>query len=421
MCPFLYRWKPYTLIIDGRSFFELPQVFDLGLKGLRTAYVPVPTITSNDPTSISGLTSSMRSNQTNQSSEARHAIQSRIIEQRNLLNARTQAVAAESKNARAQNEKAHTVSANSHDTGVESAGVVSAAPSELDEVRNRKQAPPPTPASAAATQHQLGQYTGHEGIHSNNVSHIPSQQRQIKPQHNARLEQKQFQNDHAYRLPPAQPNSKQQHQIAFAPQQPPTYEEIARDILGAYDSRESMTPNLDISERTDSSYQMTRSVAGSVVSKDSTYVSKASFVPEKLNHVTKPSQKPSQAQQPPMPRGIGLLDISERTESDSSHLVVRSVAGSMVSRDSTYVSKASFVPEKVNHVTKPSQKPSQAQQPPMAPDTSGAYNGMSLDISESTGNSMVSRDSTYISKATFVPEKLNHVTKPKGVNKYGFY
>jgi len=400
----------------------LPQVFDLGLKGLRIAYVPLPTITSNDLTSVSGLTASMRSNQTNQSSDARHAILSRIIEQRNLLNARKQAVAAESKNARAQNEKAHTVSANSYDTGVESAGVVSTAPSELDEVRNRKQAPPPTPASAAATQHQLGQYTGHEGNQSNNVSHTPSQQRQIKPQHNARLEQKQFQNDHADRLPPAQPNSKQQHRIAFAPQQPPTYEEIARDILGAYDSRESMMPNLDISERTDSSYQMTRSVAESVVSKDSTYVSKASFVPEKLNHVTKPSQKPSQAHQPPMPRGIGLLDISERTESDSSHLVVRSVAGSMVSRDSTYVSKATFVPEKVNHVTKPSQKPSQAQQPPMAPDTSGAYNGIrSLDISERTGNSIVSRDLTYISKATFVPEKLNHVTKPKGVNKYGFY
>jgi len=397
----------------------LPQVFDLGLKGLRKTYVPVPTITSNDPTSISGLTASMRSNQTNQSSEARHAIQSRIIEQRNLLNARKQAVAAESKNARAQNEKAHTVSANSHDTGVESTGVVSAAPSELDEVRNRKQAPPPTPASAAATQHQFGQYTGHEGDQSNNVSHTPSQQRQIKPQHNARLEQKQFQNDHADRLPPAQPNSKQQHQIVFAPQQPPTYEEIARDILGAYDSRESMTPNLDISERTDSSYQMTRSVAGTVVSKDSTFVSKA------LNHVTKPSHKPSQTQQPPMQRGIGLLDISERTESDSSHLVVRSVAGSMVSRNSTYVSKATFV-EKANHVTKPSHKPSQAQQPPMAPDTIGAYNGIrSLDISERSGNSMVSRDSTYISKATFVPEKLKYVTKPSQkppcVNKWGFY
>ncbi len=400
----------------------------------------MPTILSNDPTSISGLTASMRSNQTNQSSEAKHAIQSRIIEQRNLLNARKQAVAAESKKARAQNEKAHTVSANSHDTGVESAGVVSAAPSELDEVKNRKQAPPPTtsaPALADATQNQLGQYTGHTRNQSNNVSHTSSQQRQIKPQYNVCLEQKQFQNDHADRMPPAQPN-KQQHQIAFAPQQPPTYEEIARDILGAYDS-------LDISERTDSSHQMARSVAGSVVSKDSTYVSKASFVPEKLNHVTKPSQKPSQAQQPPMPRGIGLLDISERTESDSSHLVVRSVAGSIVSRDSTYVSKATFVPEKMNHVTKPSQKPSQAQQPPMAPDTGGAYNGIrSLDISERTGysrdstysdrtgTSIVSRDSTYISKATFVPEKLNHVTKPsqkpppaandaKGVNKWGFY
>lgn len=291
----------------------MPQIFELGLKGLRTSFVPVPpsSIHSNATSSVSGLSASMRSNQTNQSSEAKNSIQSRITEQRNLLNARKKALAAESRKARSQNEKAHTVSENTHDTGVESAGlesgVFSAAPSELDEVRNRMQAPRPTtsaPASMAATQNQLGQYTGYQG----NQSSDP-QQRQIQPQYNAHMGQKQFLNGHADRPPQTQSNGRQHHEIAFAPQQPPTYEEISRDILGAYNSSEPLHApdtgaacmSLDISERTGFSHLVVRSDAGSVVSRDSTYVSKASFVPEKLNRGTKPAQKPSQVQQPPPP------------------------------------------------------------------------------------------------------------------------
>ncbi|KAL3806114.1 LOW QUALITY PROTEIN: hypothetical protein ACHAXA_010712 [Cyclostephanos tholiformis] len=268
------RWKQYSLFIDGRSFFELPQIFDLGLKGLTKIVVPVATIHSNDRTSISGLSASMGSIQTNQSLEVKNEIQSRIDEQRNLLNARKQAMKAEGRKARAQHGTSHSIGANTNDTSVESvgldSGVFSAAPSELDEVTNRKQLPLATTsacASPSSAQNRLGQYKGH----------------------------------HADRPQPTQPNSRQ-HQIAYTSQHPPTYEEITRDILGAYNSREPITtPDkdginnriefLDISERTDSSHLVVRSDDASLASSDLTYVSKASFSPAKLNYVTKPPYK----------------------------------------------------------------------------------------------------------------------------------
>jgi hypothetical protein len=371
----------------------------------------VATIQSNDPTSKSGLSASMRSVQTNQSLEVKNSIQSRIDEQRNLINARKQAMAAESKKARAQNGMAHTIGANTNDTGVESvgleSGVFSASPSELDAVKNRKQAPLPTTsarASPSATQNQLGQYKGHhaappqpsqsnsrqhqisyEGKNRNQAS-LPKTSASASP--SATQDQLgQYIGHHAGPPQPNQSNTPSRHrQVASSPQQPPTYEEITRDILGAYSTREprtvpdnggttNRTESLDTTERTDLSHLVIRSDAGSIVSRDSTYVSKATFVPAKLNHVTKPLHRSAQAnvagggaystREPrTVPDNGGTtnctesLDTTERT--DSSHLVIRSDAGSIVSRDSTYVSRATFVPAKLNHVTKPSHRPSQA-------------------------------------------------------------
>jgi hypothetical protein len=329
--PFVGRWKQYALWIDGRSFFELPKIFDLGLKGLTKIVIPVATIQSNDPTSICGLSASMRSLQTNQSLEVKNAIQSRIDEQRNLLNARKQAMVVENSKARAQNGMAHTVGTNTNFTVVESvglgSGVFSVAPSELDEVKNRKQAPLPTlsaRASSSATQIQLVQDKGHHAgppqptqlnsrqhkiayeVKNRNQAPLPTTSASASP--SATQDQLgQYEGHHAGPPQPTQSNtSSRQHQVAYSSQQPPTYEEITRDILGAYNSREprtvpdnggttNRTEFLDTSERTDSSHLVIRSDAGSIVSRDSTYVSKATFVPEKLNLVTKPSHRPSQA------------------------------------------------------------------------------------------------------------------------------
>ena len=81
------RWKQNSLVIDGTSFFELPQIFDLGLKGLMTVISAPPSlIHSTDPSSISDLNSSMRSYQSN-SGQTKDSIQARIMEQRKLLDA----------------------------------------------------------------------------------------------------------------------------------------------------------------------------------------------------------------------------------------------------------------------------------------------------------------------------------------------
>lgn len=141
------RWKQYSLIIDGRSYFELPQIFDLGLKGLTTTVqcLPPSVIQSCEPSSISGLTDSMRSNQTVPSIEMKHSIQARIDEQRRILASRKHADSVDCRGGSGSSRTVHSASTNTYDTGV-----YSAAPSELDEVKNRMQAPPPPLTSAPA-------------------------------------------------------------------------------------------------------------------------------------------------------------------------------------------------------------------------------------------------------------------------------
>lgn len=303
------RWKQYSLVIDGTSYFDLPQIFDLGLKGLTTVISAPPSlIHSNiDPSSMSGLNSSMRSYQSNHSSESKDSIQARIFEQRRLLDARKNSLSAEMRKARSSPaRKAHTVSANTHDTGVHSSGlesgVYSAAPSELDEVKNRMQAPPPqTSASSAST--MLNQLAEFNRFSNNAISQRQFlHQRQIQSQHNSNSEQRPCQRDQLVRLPPP-------------PTRPATNEEAIRNSLGEYDracNRKSVAvppdmmgavcnrmSTLDLSLRSDAqSVDTTRD--------DSTYVSAASFVPQKLT-LTKPSAPATTTNLPqgvPPPQGV---------------------------------------------------------------------------------------------------------------------
>lgn len=298
------RWKQYSLVIDGTSFFELPQIFDLGLKGLMTVISAPPSlIHSTDSSSVSVLNSSMRSYQSN-SGETKDLIQARIMEQRKLLDARKNSPSAEMSKARSSPaRKAHTVCANTHDTGVHSSGlesgVYSAAPSELDEVKNRMQAPPPpqAPATSASTA------TMHMNRSSNNaISHRQFlYQRQIQQsQHNSHSEERPWQRDQlVHPPPPTRLNNR-----------PPTNEDGIRN--GEYDrayNRKSMAAppdmtgvvcnrmsTLDLSLRSDAD----------TLRDDSTYVLAASFVPQKLT-LTKPSTPATTtnlSQGVPPPQGV---------------------------------------------------------------------------------------------------------------------
>ena len=84
-------WRQYNLIIDGRTFFDLPQIFDLGIKGLgmvnMTREMPPMIIEANDESSLSeGLIApSIRmGNEVN----LKRDVQSRIQAQRNILKCR---------------------------------------------------------------------------------------------------------------------------------------------------------------------------------------------------------------------------------------------------------------------------------------------------------------------------------------------
>mmetsp|Transcript_5595 Transcript_5595/g.12273 ORF Transcript_5595/g.12273 Transcript_5595/m.12273 type:complete len:582 (-) Transcript_5595:856-2601(-) len=138
------RWKQYSLIIDGREYFELPQIFDLGWKGLRPIMQPPPVTDSQANSSLSSLSVSQTLNQPHPK-QVKGAIQARIDQQRKLLKARNQAVTNEKNENRFEHEKAKKETLLGSDlqstgiesmgvesSGVESTGVLSAAPSELD-------------------------------------------------------------------------------------------------------------------------------------------------------------------------------------------------------------------------------------------------------------------------------------------------
>ena len=311
------RWKQYSLVIDGTSFFELPQIFDLGLKGLMTVIsAPPSSIQSTDPSFVSVLNSSMRSYQSN-SGQTKDSIQARIMEQRKLLDARKNSLSAEMSKARSSPaRKAHTDSANTHDTGVHSSGlesgVYSAAPSELDEMKNRMQAPPPppqAPATSASTATMHNQLTEFSRSSNNAISQRQFlHQRQIQQsQHNSNSEERPWQRDQLVRTPPP----------TRLNNRPPTDEDGIRNNLGEYDrayNRKSMAAPPDMTgavcNRMSTLDLSLRSDAQSVDTSrdDSTYVSAASFVPQKLT-LTKPSAPPVAATN--LPQGVPPQGINK--------------------------------------------------------------------------------------------------------------
>ncbi len=88
------RWKQYNLIIDGRSFFDLPKVFDLGAKGLvmqmsiQEDILPPSYIGDWDESTHSAPTVSMPDERL-----VKNAIQSQIDKQRRILEERRKAAA----------------------------------------------------------------------------------------------------------------------------------------------------------------------------------------------------------------------------------------------------------------------------------------------------------------------------------------
>lgn len=388
------------------------------------------------------------------------------------MNARNQPSSNKSKQNRSKpSGSAPSVSANTQsvDTlntglesmGLESIGVHSAAPSELDEARNRKQAAPSPakPPKMESDEKQLAQYSRPsnasgppkpkqyqiqaEQSRSQQIARTkqqpanrqapwanrPPQQRQIQAQQTqnslsartkqqqpqnarARTGQQHLQNAQTDRPAPSRPNIPQQQQIAFAPQQPPTYEEITRDLIGgsAFDGNsvaESSAVESAIVPRVggahDAPSELDSSMGGSSID---------------VRGARRAYAEPSE------------LDFSENDSSIVPFQGARGAydgdsvaAGSIVSRDSTYVSKSTFVPAKLNRGGARS-----------------AYDG-GVDMDSVTAGSIVSRDSTYVSKATFVPAKLTNVGKPshqvqpesrpkkqaassvdpRGVNKWGYF
>lgn len=107
------RWQQYTLLVDGRSYFDMPQIFDLGERVLAPAYGNINGQPSN---SNDHTTRSLSSNQAekpqqlNQSKEVKNAIQSRIDQQRKLMKARKKASAKETKRASRPNSNHHAPS-----------------------------------------------------------------------------------------------------------------------------------------------------------------------------------------------------------------------------------------------------------------------------------------------------------------------
>ena len=181
------RWQQYTLIIDGtHSYFDLPQIFDLGERVLAPAYGNLnaqPTmVNSNDPTTRSlSSTQCAKPQQLKQSKEVKNAIQSRIDQQRKLMKARKKA-SKEIKRASRPNSNQHALSApapaeeetdmgtigfesmginESERTGGLQSSVFSEAPTELLDRSER-------PGEAA----EYGRETGYEGTEYNESSKV---------------------------------------------------------------------------------------------------------------------------------------------------------------------------------------------------------------------------------------------------------
>lgn len=147
-------WRQYNMIIDGRSFFDLPQIFDLGLKGLGTVNVAPelpPMIIEAGSGEVQGFVPPI--NRSMNEEAIKNDVQSRIQAQRNLLKSRQKTKAAKSnRQSRTFNIPRDFTIRSAHsgcsDSFAETHGetnfndsdsnIFSNAPSELDEARQRQ-------------------------------------------------------------------------------------------------------------------------------------------------------------------------------------------------------------------------------------------------------------------------------------------
>lgn len=90
-------WRQYNMIIDGRSFFDLPQIFDLGLKGLGTVKVAPelpPMIIEAGLEEVQGFVTPPNGSKNEEA--IKNDVQSRIQAQRSLLKSRQKTKAGKS-------------------------------------------------------------------------------------------------------------------------------------------------------------------------------------------------------------------------------------------------------------------------------------------------------------------------------------
>lgn len=249
------KFHQYNLTIDGRSFFELPEIFDLGLKGLRTQNYPSMTISGSSvldhttTSSMTGASSSRASTQhTTDQSSVKSSIQSRIDEQRRLMKQKKQGPttskkirhrvsdsvnsgvtfdsASDATSSNLMSFRSLNVSENQHEeeSDICSSGVFSSAPSELNEARNRQYADNASMGSTSTKQQQQ------QRAPSLKDSSLVSKQRQA--QQSGRYPSKPKYLSPVTETPTTNiVNIPEPPRMTLAPQQPPTYEEITQALV----------------------------------------------------------------------------------------------------------------------------------------------------------------------------------------------
>ena len=201
-------WKQYSLLIDERSYFDLPQIFDLGDQWtLYNSVPPVHQVESNNnevgSRPVLNTRVAQKTNTLNQSTDVKNAIQNRIAQQRKLMDARkkekqrvvppqpsqeqpiqgfetmniddsnrTGGVESSIFSAApselldrsdrrpdydpAQYEKKDLLDESNRSSASEGADLFAAAPSELEQARNRADQPPPAEAAPAQPSSSTG-------------------------------------------------------------------------------------------------------------------------------------------------------------------------------------------------------------------------------------------------------------------------
>ena len=163
------QWRQYNLVIDGRCFFDLPEIFELGLKGLGPAKAMArelpPMVIEANETEMQGFIPPPSKHHRDEVAVKRD-VQSRILAQRNLLKSRQKSQSSKSSDSNRSRQSLakdpsshHSVSSmGSHHSGYTSnsnlidmteglnlsdndrtVNISSNAPSELNEARQRQE------------------------------------------------------------------------------------------------------------------------------------------------------------------------------------------------------------------------------------------------------------------------------------------